>query len=72
MAAGEGFEGVVDEVRVWVLADVGINEGPSGIEALAVATDDVLLDVIEVGLAAGDAARSRFAEEVLHALGDEE
>ena len=72
MAAGEGFEGVVDEVRVWVLADIGVNESPSGIKALAVATHDVLLDVVEIGLAAGDTAGSRFAEEVLHALCDEE
>ena len=71
MAAGEGFEGVVDQVRVWVLADAGVDEGPPRIKVLAVATNDVLLDVCEVGLAASDAAGSRLAEEVLHALGDE-
>jgi hypothetical protein len=31
-----------------------------------------LLNIVEVGLAASDAAGAGFAEEVLHALGDEE
>lgn len=59
-------------MRIRVLANVGGDKRPSGVEVLAVATDDVLLDIVEIWLAAGNAAWSWFAEEVLHALGDEE
>lgn len=59
-------------MRVRILANVCGDESPPGVEILAVAANDVLLDVVEVGLAASDAAGARFAENVLHALGDEE
>ena len=72
MATGERLESIVYKMRIGVLANVGRNKRPSGIEVLAVATDDVLLDIVEIWLAAGNAAWSWFAEEVLHALGDEE
>ena len=72
MATGERLESIVYKMRIGVLANVGRNKRPSGIEVLAVATDDVLLDIGEVWLAAGNAAWSWFTKEVLHALGDKE
>lgn len=72
MTARERLEGIIHKMRIRVLANVGRDKGPSGVEVLAVSTDDVVLDVVEVWLAASYAAWSRFAEEVLHALGDEE
>lgn len=72
MTARERLESIIYKMRIWVLADVGGNKRPSGVEVLAVATDNIVLDVGEVWLAAGNAAWSRLAEEVLHALGDEE
>jgi len=72
VTTGERLESIIYKMRIRVLANVGGDERPSRIEVLAVATDDVLLDIGEVWLAAGNAAWSWLAEEVLHALGDEE
>jgi hypothetical protein len=59
-------------MRIRVLANVGGDKRPSGIEVLAVAAHNILLDVGKIGLAASDTAWSWFAKQVLHALGDEE
>jgi hypothetical protein len=72
VAARERLESIIYKMRIRVLADVGGDKRPPGIEILTVASNDVLLDVVEVWLTASDAAWSWFAEEVLHALGDEE
>ena len=72
VTARERLESIIYKMRIRVLANVGGDKRPSRVEVLAVAADDIILDVGEVWLAAGNAAWSRFAEEVLHALGDEE
>lgn len=72
VTAGERLKSIINSMRVRVLANVGGDKRPSRIEVLAVATDDVVLDVGEVWFTASNAAWSWFAEEVLHALGDEE
>lgn len=46
MAAGEALEGVVDAVRVRVGADPGRDEGPTRVDGLAVAVDNIVLDVV--------------------------
>lgn len=72
MATGERFESVVHTVSILVLADIGGDKLPFGIDGRAITAHDILLDVVEVGLATSDAAWSWFAEQVFHALGDEE
>lgn len=72
MTARERLESIIYKMRIRVLANVGGDKRPPGVEVLAVATDNVVLNVGEVWLATGNTAWSRFAEEVLHALGDEE
>ena len=72
MTTRERLESIIHKMRIRVLANVGGDKRPPGIEVLAVATDDVLLDIVEVWLTASNATWSWFAEKVLHALGDEE
>lgn len=72
MTARERLESIIYKMRIRILANVGGDKRPPGIEVLAVATDDVILDIVEVRLAASNTAWSWFAKEVLHALGDEE
>lgn len=72
MATGEALEGIVNQVGVGVLANVARNKDPSGVEILAVASDDVVLEVVQIRFAARYAAGAWPSEEILHALGDEE
>lgn len=72
MSARERLESVVHKMRIRVLADVGGNKHPPGVKVLAIAANNIVLDIVEVWLAAGDTAWSWFSEQVLHSLSDEE
>lgn len=72
MPAGKGPEAVVEKRFVRLLADSVVYEHPFGTEAARVIADAVCGDGGKVGLAACEEVRARFAEEVFHALGDEE
>lgn len=72
MATGEALEGIVDQVGVGVLANITRDKDPSGVEILAVASDNVVLKIVQVRFAACYAAGTWSAEEILHSLGDEE
>lgn len=65
-------ETIIEYVLVRLLADVGAHELPSrGRRGQALqAADNVVGDVIEVGLAAIQKIWPRFSEEVLHGIGD--
>jgi len=68
----ERLEGIIHKMRIGVLANIGGDERPSWIQVLAVASNDVVLDIVEIWLTASDTAWPWFAEQILHALGDEE
>jgi hypothetical protein len=72
VTARERLESIIYKMRIRVLANVCGDKRPPGIEVLAIATNDILLDIVEVWLTASNAAWSWLAEEVLHALSDEE
>ena len=72
MTTGERLEGIVHKTRVQVSANISRHKCPSRIEILAVAAHNEVLDVVKIWLAASNTAWPRLAEEILHALGDEE
>ena len=72
MTTGERFESVIDEVRIRVTANIGRHQDPAVIQALAVATHSIALELGQIRLTARNTARPGFAEEQFHALRDEE
>jgi len=72
VAGGEAAETVGHEAGVGVGADVGGNENPMGVEGASVVGDDVVCVVVKVGLATVEQIRAGLAEEILHALSEEE
>ena len=72
MTTGERLEGIVHKTRVQVSANISRHKCPSRIEILAVAAHNEVLDVVKIWLAASNTAWPRLAEEILHALGDDE
>jgi hypothetical protein len=76
VAAGERLEAVhqfTASAAIWIGADVRSDHDPIGADnVLDDRVDKILINVGEVGLAAGEQIGSRLPEHELHALGDHE
>ena len=72
MPAGEGAESVIEKGFICLLTDSVVHEDPFGIEATGIVADAVRGDGGEIRLTAREEVGTRFAKEVLHALGGEE
>ena len=72
MARWKTTESIVQEGHVSLPAYAGRDEDPACADILSIASNDVRCDIGEVGIASCQQVWSGLAEQVLHALRDEE
>jgi hypothetical protein len=72
MSTGEGFEAVLEYVRIWLCTDGGGDEHPLRLIKLSQRADGGRSDTREIWLTSRQQIRSRLSKKILHALRDEE